>query len=114
MGLIGNRVTGEWRKLYDKELYNLYSSSNTIQVIKSRRMRWEGHVAYTGDRRGAHQVMVGKPEGERPLGRPKNREKDNINMYLQDVREGNMNWLPLEDRDRWWALVNVAMNFWVP
>jgi len=73
-----DKVTGEWRELYDKELYDLYSSSNTVWVIKSRRMRWEGHVAYTGDRRGAHQVMVGKPEGERE----RERERD----HLEDLR----------------------------
>jgi hypothetical protein len=78
-------VTGEWRKVHNQELYDLFSSLNIIRVIKSRRVRWEGHVARMGDRRGAYSVFVGKREGERPLGRPKRRWEDNIKMALQKV-----------------------------
>jgi len=68
-----NEVTGEWRKLHNEELSDLYSSPNIVRVIKSRRMRWAGHVARMGDRRGAHRVLIGKPEGKRPLGRPRHK-----------------------------------------
>jgi hypothetical protein len=81
-------VTGEWRRLHNKELCDLYSSSNIIRVIKSRKMRWAGHVARMGDRRGAYRVLVGRPEGRRPLGRPRRRWKDNIKMDLQQVGWG--------------------------
>jgi hypothetical protein len=74
-----DEVTGEWRRLHNKELYALYSSTNIIRVIKSRRVRWTGHVACMGERRGA---LVGKPEGRRPLGRPRRRWEDNIKMDL--------------------------------
>jgi hypothetical protein len=63
-------VTGEWRKLHNEELNNLYSLPNMVRVVKSRRMRWAGHVARMGENRGVHGVLVGKPEGKRPLGRP--------------------------------------------
>jgi hypothetical protein len=77
-----DEVTGEWRRLYNKELYALYSSPHIIQVMKSRRLRWAGHVAHMGERRGAYRALVGKPEGRRPLGRPKRRWEDNIKMDL--------------------------------
>jgi len=80
-----DEVTGEWRKLHNEELNDLYSSPNIVRAIKSRRMRWAGHVALMGDRRGVYRVLVGKPEGERPLGRPRRRWEDNIKMYLQVV-----------------------------
>jgi hypothetical protein len=75
-----NDVTGEWRKLHKEELNNLYSSPNIVRVTKSRRMRWAGHVARMGDRINVYRVLVGKPEGERPLGRPRRRWNDNIKM----------------------------------
>ena len=75
-------VTGEWRKLHKEEPDDLYSPPNIIRVIKSRRMRWTGHVACMGERRGVYRVFVGKPEGKRPLGRPKRRREDNIKMDL--------------------------------
>jgi len=80
-----DEVTGEWRKLHNEELNSLYSSSNIVQVIKSRRMRWAGYVARMGESRGVYTVLVGKPEGKRPLGRPRCRWEDNIKMDLQEV-----------------------------
>jgi hypothetical protein len=83
-----DEVTGEWRKLHNKELNNLYSSSNIVKVIKSIRMRWAAHVARMGDSRGVYRVLVEKPEGKRPLVRPRCRWEDNIKMYVQEVECG--------------------------
>jgi hypothetical protein len=80
-----DKVTGEWRRLHNEELNDLYSSPNIIQVIKSRRMRWVGHVARMGERRGAYRILVGRPEGRRPLGRPRHMWEDIIKMDLQEV-----------------------------
>ena len=78
-------------------------------------MTWVGHVACMGNGRGLYRVLAGKPEEKRPLGRPKHRWEDNIKMDLQEVGCGGLNWINLaEDRDRWQALVNAVMNFWVP
>jgi hypothetical protein len=77
-----DEVTGEWRRLQNQELHALYSSPNIIQVIKSRRLRWAGHVARMGERRGAYRALVGKPEGRRPLRRPRRRWEDNIKVDL--------------------------------
>jgi len=76
---------GEWRKLHNEELNDLYSLPNIVRVVTSRRMRWAGHVARMGEDRDVHRVLVGKPEGKRPLGRPRRRWKDNIKMDLQEV-----------------------------
>jgi hypothetical protein len=95
-----DEVTGEWRKLHNEELHNLYSP-NIVRVIKSRRMRWAVHVARMGKERCVYRVLVGKPEGKRPLGRPRLRWEDNIRMDLQEVGCGRMDWIGLaEDRDR--------------
>ena len=83
-----DEVTGEWRKLHNEELNDLYSSPDVIQVIKSRRIKWAGHVAHMGEGSGAYRVLVGKPDGKRPLGRPRHRYEDNIKMDLQEVRLG--------------------------
>ena len=80
-----NKVTGEWRKLHNEELSDLYSLPNILQVVISRRIRWAGHVAHMGEGRGVHRVLVGKPEGKRPLGRPRPRWEDNIKMEKQLV-----------------------------
>jgi hypothetical protein len=73
-------VTGEWRRLHNEELNDLYSSPNIIRVIKPRTMRWAGHVARMGEGRGAYRILVGRPEGRRPLGRPRRRWEDNIKI----------------------------------
>jgi len=80
-----DEVTGEWRKLHNEELNDLYSSPNIVPVIKSRRMRWAGHLARMGEKRGVYRVLVGKPEGKRPFGRPRRRWEDNIKMDLKEV-----------------------------
>ena len=80
-----DEVTGEWRRLHNEELNDLCSSPNIFRLIKSRRVRWAGHVAHMGERRGVHRVLVGKPEGKRPLRRPRHRWEDNIKMDLQEV-----------------------------
>ena len=103
------------RKLRSEELNDLYSSPNIVRVIKWRRMRWAGHVARMGEGRGVHRVLVGKPEGKRPLGRPRRRWEDNIKMDLQEVGRSCGNWLELsQDTDRWRALVSTVINFRVP
>jgi len=110
-----DEVTGEWRKLHNEELNDLYSSPNIVRVIKSRRIKWAGHVARMGERRGVYRILVGKSEEKRPLGRPRCRWEDNIKMDLQEVGCGGLDWIELtEDRDRWRALVNVVMNLRVP
>ena len=108
-------VTGEWRKLHNEELNSLYRSPNIVRVIKSRGMRWAGHVAHMEEGRGVHKVLVGKPEGKRPLGRPRHRWEDNIKMDLHEVGRGCGDWMDVaQDRDRWLALVSTVMNFRVP
>jgi hypothetical protein len=101
----------EWRKLHNEELNDLYSSPNIFRVIKSRRMRWAGHVACVGERRGVYRVLVGKPEGKKLLRRPRHRWEDNIKMDLQEVECGSMDWIELpQDKNRWRELVNAVMN----
>ena len=110
-----DEVTGEWRRLRNEELNDLYSSPNIVRVIKSRRMRWTGHVARMVEERGVYRVLVGKAEGRRPLGRPRRRWADNIRMDLQEVGCGYMDWIGLaQDGDRWRTLVSAVMNFRVP
>ena len=111
----GTRLTGEWKRLHNEELNDLYSSPNIVQVIKWRRMRWAGHVAHMGEERGVYKVLLGKPEGKRPLGRPRRRWVDNIRMDLQEVGRRYVDWIGLaQDRDRWRTLVSAVMNLRVP
>ena len=110
-----DKVTWEWRKLHNEELIDLYSSPNIVRAIKSRRMRWAGHVARMGEERGVYRVLLGKPEGRRQLGRPRRRWVDNNKMDLQEVGCGYMDWIGLaQDRDRWRTLVSAVMNLCVP
>jgi hypothetical protein len=108
-------VTGKWRRLHNEELNDLYSTPNIVRVIKSRRMGWAGHVARMGEERGAYRDLVGKPEGKRPLGRPRRRWVNNIRTDLQEEGCGYVDWIGLaQDRDRWRTLVSVVMNLRVP
>jgi hypothetical protein len=110
-----DEVTGEWRKLHNEELHNLYSSPYIIRQVKSRRMRWAGHVARMAEERNVYKVLVGKPEGKRPLGRPRRRWEDGIRMDLREVGlGGGVDWIRLaQDRDRWRGVVSAVMNLWV-
>jgi len=102
-----NEITEEWRKLHYEELSDLYSLPNIVRVVKSRRMRWAGHVACMGEGRGVYRVMVGKPEGKRPLGRPRRRWEDNIKMDLQEVGFGVRTGSP------WLRIVTAGGHLWV-
>jgi len=106
-----DEVTGEWRRMHNEELSDLYFSLNFVRVIKSRRMRWAGHVARMGEERGVYRVLFGKPEGRRPLGRPRSKWVDNIRMDLHEVGCGYMDWSGLvQYRDRCRTLVSAVMN----
>jgi hypothetical protein len=108
-------VTGGWRKLHNEELHNLYSSPSIIRMIKSRRMRRTGHVARMGKKRNAYRILVGKPEGNRPLGRPRRTWMDNIKTDLREIEWDGMDWIYVaQDRDQRKALVSAVMNFRVP
>ena len=110
-----DEVTGEWRKLHNEELNDLYCSPNVVRVIKWRGVRWAGNVARMGERRGVYRVLVGRPEGKRPLGRSRRRWENNIKMDLEEVGRGRGDWMELaQDRDRWRALVGTVRNFRVP
>jgi hypothetical protein len=114
-GSEGSEVIGEWRKLNNEELNNLYSSPIIVRVIKWRRMRWTGHVACMGKRRGVYRVLMGKPEGKRPLERPRRRWDYNIKMEFQEVECEGMYWIDLAQyRYRRRALMNEVMNLRVP
>jgi hypothetical protein len=110
-----DRVTGGWRKLHNEELHNLFSSPSMISIIKSRRLRWAVHVARMGEKRKVYRLLVGKPEGKRPLGKPRRRWIDNIKMDLLQIGLNVVDWIGLaQDRYRWRALVNAVMNLRIP
>jgi hypothetical protein len=110
-----DEVTGEWEKSHNEERNDLYSLPNILRVVKSRRMRLVGQVSRMGEERGVHRVLVGKPEGKRPLGRPRRRWADNIKMDLQEVGGVRGDWMELaQDRDGWPTLVSTVKNFRVP
>jgi hypothetical protein len=106
-----DEVREEWRKMHYGELHNLCSSSDIVRQIKSRRMRWAGHVARMGEHRNVYRVLVGKPGGKKPLGRPRRRWEDGIIMDLGEIGLRGVEWIHLaQDRDRWRAVVNAVMN----
>jgi hypothetical protein len=101
--------------LHNEELHNLYCSPSIIRMIKSRRPRWAGHVARIREKRNAYRILLGKPEGKRPVGRSKRRWVDNIKIELREIGWGGMDWIDLaQDRDQWRALVSMVMNLRVP
>jgi hypothetical protein len=106
-----NEVTGEWRKLHNEELHILYSSPDIIRQVKSRRMRWAGHVTRMEEERKVYKVLVGKPEGRRPLGRPRRGWENGVRMDLREIGFEGVDWIRLaQDRDRWRAVVSAVMN----
>ena len=113
----GDEVTGEWRKLHNEDLNDLHCSTDIVRGMKSRRIRWARHVARMGERRGVYRVLVGKPEGKRPLGRPRLSWEDNtrIKMDLHEVGCAGMDWIVVaQDRDSLRAVVNAVMNVRAP
>jgi hypothetical protein len=110
-----DEVTGGWRKLHNEERHNLYSSPSIIRMIKSRKMRWAGHVARMGEKTNAYRILVENPEGKRPLGRPRRRWVNNIKMNLREIGWNGIDWIDLaQDTSQWRAVVNAVMNLWVP
>jgi hypothetical protein len=108
-------VTGSRRRLPNEEMHYLYSSPSIIRIIKSRRMRWAGHVTRMWAKRNVYRLLVGKPEGNKPLGRPRRRWVDGIKTDLVEIGWGDVDWIGLDqDRYRWRALVNAVMNLRVP
>jgi hypothetical protein len=101
--------------LHNDELHSLYSSPNIVRVIKSRRMRWAGHVARVREESGVCRVLVWRLEGKRPLGRPRRKWEDNIKMDLRETETDGANWIQLaQDRVQWRDFVNTVMNLWLP
>jgi hypothetical protein len=110
-----DEVTGGWKKLHNEELRDLYSSPSIFIIIKSRWMRWAGHVARMGEERNAYRLVVGKSEGKRPLGRSRRRWAENIKMDLLEIGWGGVDWIRLgQDREKRRALVNAVMSLRVP
>ncbi|KAJ4441770.1 hypothetical protein ANN_11628 [Periplaneta americana] len=114
---VANRdvVTGEWGNLHNEELHALYSSPDIIRNIKTKRLRWAGHIARMGESRNAYRVLVGRPEEKIPLERPRRRWEDNIKLDLKEMGYDDGDWINLaQDRDRWRAYVRAALNVRVP
>jgi hypothetical protein len=110
-----DEVTREWRKMHNEVLYDLYSSPSIIRVMKSRRMRWAGHVAQKGEKKNAYRLLVGKLEGRRPQGRPRRRWLHNIKMDVVEMRWGDVDWIGLaQDWDRWRVLAKSVLNLRIP
>jgi hypothetical protein len=110
-----DEATGEWRRLHNEELYDLYSSLNIILVFTSRRMRWVGHVACMGERRDAYKVLICKLDGKRPSGRCRSRRENNIRIEGKEIKWEGVDWIYLaQDRDKGQAVLNMTMNFLVP
>jgi hypothetical protein len=109
------KVTGGWRRLHNEELHNLYTSPDIIMVIKSRKMRWAGHVVQMGEMRNAYNILVGKSEVKRPFGIPRLRWEDNIKMDLKEIGWEGVDWIhQVQDRVQWQALMNMVMKLCVP
>jgi hypothetical protein len=105
---------GLWREVHNDELHSLYSSPNIVRVIKSRMIRWAGHLTRMGEGTGGYRVLVGRPVCKRPLGRPRRGWEDNIMMNLREIEIDGANWIQLaRDRVQWRAFVNTMMNLWV-
>jgi hypothetical protein len=110
-----DEVTGCWRKLHNEELHNFYYSPSIIRIMKSRSMRWTGHVARMGAKKNAYRILVGKPKGKRPLGRSRCRWVANIKVDLRETGWGGVDWIDLaHDWDQWRAVVSLVMNLRVP
>jgi hypothetical protein len=110
-----DEVTRGWRKLHNEELRDLYSSPSIIRIIESKRVRWAGNVARMGEKRNAYRLLTEKPEGKRPLGRPRRSWADNIKIDLLEIGWDGVDWIGLaQDRDKWRALVNAVMNLRLP
>ena len=110
-----DEMTGEWRRLHNEELHGLYDSPDVVRIMKSRRLRWAGYVARMGEKRRLYSIVVGKPEGKRPLGRPRRRWEDNIRRDLREVGIRDENWLDVaQERILWRTFVTAAMNLRVP
>jgi hypothetical protein len=110
-----DKVTGDWRKLHSEELHNVYSSRNIIRMIKSKWMRWGGNIVRIVEKRNVYTILVGKPEGKRPLGRPRRKWVDNIKIDHTEIGWDCMDWIDLaQDRDQWRAILKTVMNLLVP
>jgi hypothetical protein len=110
-----DKVRGDWTKLHNEELQNLYFPPSIIRIIKSRRMRWTGHVARMEEKRNAYRTLVVMPEGKRQLGRPRRRWVDNIKTDLREIGWDGIDWIYLaQNRDQRRALVNTVMNLRIP
>ena len=115
MGLKRGEVKGDRKRPHIEGLHDMQSSTTAIQVIKSRRMRWVGHVAHMGQRRDAYSMLVLKPEGKRHLENPRHRWENNIRTDLKETGWKGVDWIDLvQYRDKWWAVVNTVMNMRVP